>query len=206
MRKILAAGAALALLAGGSAALAQTAPAGPPVRVRATIEKVDGNTIMVKSREGQDLTIRLADNLRVFGMEKITIGEVKVGNYVGVSSTPQPDGSQKAIHVHIFPDALRGVAEGHFPWDSRPGTMMTNAAVETTVAGTDGQTLMVKYKNDEKKIIVPPEAIIVKYVAGEKGELKPGAKIFIIAAQRQPDGTLQAAGVTVGRNGLTPPL
>ena len=197
--------AAVALVIATSVALAQTPPANPPVRVRGTVEKVDGNTVMVKLASGENATIKLADNVRVLGLEKITIADVKPGNYVGVSSMPQTDGTQKAMHVHIFPDAMRGVAEGHTAWDSRPGAMMTNANVESTVSGNDGQTLMVKYKDGEKKVIVPADAVIVKYVPGDKAELAPGAKIFVIGAQRQPDGTLTAANVTVGR-GITPPM
>ena len=188
-----------------SAALAQ-APANPPVRVRATVEKLDGNKLMVKLNSGDAATINLPDNVRVLGVEKTTIADVKVGNYIGISSMPQTDGTQKAIHVHIFPDAMRGVAEGHFPWDNRPGSMMTNAAVETTVAGNDGQTLTVKYKDGEKKVVVPPDAIIVKYVPGDKAQLTPGAKIFIAGAQKQADGSLNAANVSVGLSGLTPPM
>ena len=197
--------AAVALVFAACVAFAQTPPANPPVRVRGTVEKVDGTTMMVKLLDGQNASIKLADNVRVLGLEKIAIADVKPGNYVGISSMPQTDGTQKAIHVHIFPDALRGVAEGHTPWDSRPGAMMTNASVESTVSGNDGQTLIVKYKDGEKKVIVPPDAVIVKYVPGDKAELAPGAKIFIANAQRQPDGTLSAANVSVGR-GITPPM
>jgi len=198
-------GLAAASLLAASAAMAQ-APANPPVRVRATVDKLDGNKLMVKLNSGDAATINLADNARVLGVEKTTIGDVKVGNYIGISSMPQTDGTQKAIHVHIFPEAMRGVAEGHFPWDNRPGSMMTNAAVETTVAGNDGQTLTVKYKDGEKKVVVPPDAIIVKYVPGDKALLAPGAKIFIAGAQKQADGSLNAANVSVGLNGLTPPM
>ena len=198
--------AATALVITSSLAIAQAPPANPPVRVRATIDSVDGNKLMVKMNNGEAATIVLPDNARVLGVEKAAIGDVKVGSYVGVSSMPQADGTQKAIHVHLFLESMRGVAEGHMPWDNRPGSMMTNAAVETTVAGNDGQTLTVKYKGEEKKIVVPPEAAIVKYVPGDKADLKPGAKIFIVAAARQPDGTLQAANVSVGRDGLTPPM
>lgn len=198
--------AAAILVITSSLAIAQAPPANPPVRVRATIEKVDGNKLMVKLINGQDATIVMPDNVRVLGVEKASIGDVKAGNYVGISSMPQASGPEKAIHVHIFMDAQRGLAEGNFPWDNRPGSMMTNAAVETTVASNDGQTLTVKYKDAEKKIVVPPEAVIVKYVAGDKADLKPGAKIFIVAAARQPDGSLQAANISVGRDGLTPPM
>jgi len=189
-----------------SLAAAQAPPANPPVRVRATIEKVDGDKLMVKLNNGEGATIVMPDNVRVLGVEKAVIGDVKVGNYIGISSMPQADGTQKAIHVHIFLEAQRGVAEGHFPWDNRPGSMMTNAAVDTTVAGNDGQTLTVKYKGEEKKVVVPSDAAIVKYAPGDKTELKPGAKIFIAGAQRQPDGSLQAANISVGRDGLTPPM
>lgn len=175
-------------------------------RVRGTIEQVAGNVLTVKTREGQEVKIKLPDNARVLGIQKASLDEVKPGSYVGVSAMPQTDGSQKALHVHIFLDAMRGVAEGFGPWDVRPNSTMTNATVDTTVAGTDGRTLTLKYKDGEKKIVVPPDAPIVKYVPGNKDELKPGAKIFIVAAVKQPDGTLEAPNVSVGLDGLTPPM
>jgi hypothetical protein len=195
------AAATVGLVVAATAAVAQER-----VRVRGTIEKVDGNMLSVKTREGQDVKVKLADNARVLGVEKATMADVKQGSYIGVSAMPQTDGSQKALHVHIFLDAMRGVAEGFGPWDVRPNSTMTNATVDTTVAGTDGQTVTVKYKDGEKKIIVPPDAAIVKYVPGNKDELKPGAKIFIVAAVKQPDGTLETPNVSVGLGGLTPPM
>jgi len=193
--------AALGLVVMATAAVAQER-----VRVRGTIEKVDGNMLQVKTREGQNVTVKLPDNPRVLGIEKATLGDIKQGSYIGVSAMPQTDGSQKALHVHIFLDSMRGVAEGFGPWDVRPNSTMTNATVDTMVTGTDGNTVMVKYKDGEKKIIVPPDAAIVKYVPGNKDELKPGAKIFIVAAVKQPDGTLEAPNVSVGLGGLTPPM
>jgi hypothetical protein len=185
---------AMGAAAMGLAIVATSALAQERVRVRGTIEQVAGNVLTVKTREGQEVKIKLADN------------DVKQGSYIGVSAMPQTDGSQKALHVHIFLDAMRGVAEGFGPWDVRPNSTMTNATVDTMVTGTDGRTLTVKYKDGEKKIIVPPDAPIVKYVPGNKDELKPGAKIFIVAAIKQPDGTLEAPNVSVGLNGLTPPM
>jgi hypothetical protein len=176
------------------------------VRVRGEIVGVDGSMLTVKTRDGAELKIKLADNVNVSGIVKTSMSEIKPGSYIGVSAMPQPDGSQRALHVHIFPEAMRGVAEGHSPWDVRPDSTMTNATVDQTVSAVDGQNIMVKYKTGEKKIIVPPEAPIVTYVPGDKAELKPGAKIFIVAAQKQPDGTLSAARVSVGRDGLTPPM
>jgi hypothetical protein len=197
---------AIGATAMGLILVATTAFAQERVRVRGTIEKVDGNVLMVKTREGQDVKVKLADNARVLGVEKTSIDDIKQGSYIGVSAMPQTDGSQKALHVHIFLDAMRGVAEGFGPWDVRPSSTMTNATVDTMVTGTDGRTIMVKYKDGEKKIIVPPDAPIVKYVPGNKDELKPGAKIFIVAAIKQPDGTLEAPNVSVGLGGLTPPM
>lgn len=177
-----------------------------PVRVRGEIVAIDGPMMTVKARDGSELKIKLADNVGISGIIPVKIDDIKPNSYIGVSSMPQPDGSQRAMHVHIFPEALRGTAEGHFPWDNQPQSMMTNATVAETVKSVDGQTIMVKYKDGEKKIIVPPNAPIVTYVPGSMADLKPGAKIFIVAAMRQPDGTFTAARVNVGKDGLTPPM
>jgi hypothetical protein len=118
---------------------------------------------------------------------------------------PNPDGSQRALEVHIFPEAMRGTGDGHRPWDLQPSSTMTNGNVEQTVAGNDGQTLTLKYKDGEKKIIVPASTPIVSYLPGDKNELTPGARIFIAAATKQPDGTLQTPRVNVGR-GVAPPM
>ncbi|MGZ5802950.1 MAG: hypothetical protein ACXWJT_02100, partial [Xanthobacteraceae bacterium] len=130
--------AAATLLIASSLAMAQAPAGGPPVRVRATVSKVDGDTLMLKLNDGQDATMKLNDKTRVAGLVKITLNDVKTGEYVGVSSMPQADGSLKAISIHIFPEAQRGTAEGHGPWDNRPGAMMTNASIDAKVAGTNG--------------------------------------------------------------------
>jgi len=197
---------ALGAAALGLVFVTTTALAQERVRVRGTVESVDGNVLTVKTREGQDVKVKLPDNARVLGIEKASIDDIKQGSYIGVSAMPQPDGSQKALHVHIFLDAMRGVAEGFGPWDVKPNSTMTNATVDNMVTGTDGRNITVKYKDGEKKIIVPPDAPIVKYVPGNKDELKAGAKIFVVAAVKQPDGTLEAPNVSVGLNGLTPPM
>ncbi len=187
----------------GSAGWAQQPPT---VRIRGAIEAVDGSLLTVKSREGTDMKVRLTDNVAVFGVAKTTISEIKPGSYIGVSAMPEPDGTQKALAVQIFPESQRGVAEGFRPWDLRPNSTMTNATVAETVAGTDGQIILVKYKDGEKKVVVPPDTPIVSFVAGDKSELKPGAKIIIFSATRKEDGTLEAARVNVGRDGITPPM
>jgi hypothetical protein len=178
----------------------------PTVRIRGTIEAVDGPVLSIKSREGTDIKVRMTDNVAVFGVAKTEMSEIKQGSYIGVSAMPEPDGTQKALAVHIFPENQRGAAEGFRPWDLRANSTMTNATVAETVKGTDGQNIMVKYKDGEKKVVVPPDTPIVTFVAGDKSELKPGAKIIIFGAVKKDDGTLEANRVNVGRDGITPPM
>ena len=175
------------------------------VRVRGTIERVEGQTLVVKSREGAELKVVLADNALVVAIVKASLSDIKRGSFVGVTGMPQADGSQKAVEVHIFPEAMRRTGEGHYPWDLRPQSTMTNANVEQIAAAVDGRTLTLKYKDEEKKIFVPADAPIVAYVPGDMSDLKPGAKVLIIAA-KQPDGTLQGRAWRVGRDGLMPPM
>jgi hypothetical protein len=195
--------AGLALMFASTAAWSQS---GPPVRVRGEITKVEGNTLTVKSRSGENMTIKLAEPLRVAAMVKGSLDDVKEGAYIGVSAMPQPDGTQKAFAIHIFMDAQRGVVVDRFDdkWDSRPGSTMTNANVATTVAGKDGQDLLVKYKDGEKKVIVPPGTPIARTVPGTAADLKVGAKIFIGGARKQDDGTFAAPNIAVGRD-IDPP-
>ena len=203
-RRILLRFAGLALVFASSLAIAQDT-----VRVRGTIERIEGQTFVVRSREGAELKVVLADNGLVVALEKASISDIKPGSFVGVTGMPQADGSQKAIEVHIFPEAMRGTGEGHYPWDLRPQSTMTNASVvniEQTVTEVDGRVLSVKYKDGDKKIIVPANAAIVNYVPSDKSELKPGVQIFISAAKRLADGTLQAPRINFGKDGLTPPM
>jgi hypothetical protein len=178
----------------------------PMVRIRGTIESVDGNTLGIKTREGTDVKVKMTDNVAVFAVVKTQLSEIKEGSYIGVTAMPEPDGTQKAIAVHIFPENQRGAAEGFRPWDARANSTMTNATVAQTVKGTDGQNVTVKYKDGEKKVVVPPETAIVTFVASDKSEIKPGAKLIIFGAAKKDDGTLEANRVNVGRDGLTPPM
>jgi hypothetical protein len=187
----------------GTAALAQQPQT---VRIRGTLEAVDGPMLSIKSREGADMKVKMTDNVAVFAVVKTELSEIKEGSYIGVTGVPEPDGTQKAVAVHIFPENQRGASEGFRPWDQRPNSTMTNATVAQTVKGTDGQNILVKYKDGEKKVVVPPETPVVTFVAGDKSELKPGAKIIIFAAVKKDDGTLEAGRVNVGRDGITPPM
>jgi hypothetical protein len=177
-----------------------------PTRVRGEIEKVEGNTLTVKSREGATVKVVLKDNAVISGVEKAALADIKQNSFVGITAMPQPDGTQKAIEVHIFPEARRGAGEGHRPWDLVPNSTMTNANVEQLVTAVDGPMLTMKYKEGEKKISVPNNATIVQFVNGDKADLKPGAKIFIAAGKKLPDGAIEAGGINVGKDGLTPPM
>jgi len=199
------AGVAVAMAA--TTALAQQPQA---TRIRAMIEKVDGNVLMVKARNGDQLTVMMADNARYAAMIKATLDELKPDTYIGVTSMPQPDGTLKAVAIHIFQPNQRGTGEGHRPWDLTPGSMMTNAAIETTVASADGQSITVKYKQGEKvedkKVLVTPQTVIVRYLPGDKNELKPGVHIIIGAATKNADGSFGAAALNYGRDGIVPPM
>jgi len=177
-----------------------------PVRLRGTIERQDGDSFIIKTREGSEVKVRLTEKPLIVAIKKATLSDVKPGSYVGATGMPQPDGSQRAIEVHIFTEAMRGTGDGHYGWDLVPQSTMTNGNVEQSAVGTDGQALTVKYKDGEKRVIVTPDTQIVLYTPGEASELKPGAKIFIGAAKPQPDGSLQTPRINVGRDGVTPPM
>jgi hypothetical protein len=185
------------------AAIAQQPPT--PSRVRGTIGAVDGDMLAVKSRSGEDYKLRMAGDMKLVGIVKISLSDIKVGSFVGATTVPGPDGSNNAIEVHVFPEDMRGTGEGSRPFDLRPNSTMTNATVAESVAGNDGHTLLVKYKDGEKKVVVSPDTPVVTYVPTEKSELKPGAKI-IAFFKKLPDGSYEATRISVGLNGLTPPM
>lgn len=202
-------GATCALLLVSAAVFAQD----KPLRVRGTIEQIDGGMMTVKSREGDTLKVKLADNGKVVALVKASLGDIKPNSFVGSTAMPQPDGTWKAVEVHIFPEEMRGTGEGDRPYDYKPQSTMTNGTVDTlakstttgTVANEEGTTLTLNYKGGSKKIDVTPQTVIVSYMPGNSEELKPGASIYIPAATRQADGSLMTARINVGR-GVTPPM
>jgi hypothetical protein len=198
----------LALALTGFVLFGATPPASAQetVRLRGTIERIEGPAYIVKNRDGAEVKLTVTDNPLFVAIVKSTMADIKPGMFVGSTGMPQPDGTQKAIEVHIFPESMRGTGEGHYDWDLKPQTKMTNANVEQTVGGVDGQVLSVKYKDGEKKLLVTPETAVVTYVAGDKADLKPGTKIFVGAAKKQADGTLQTPRITYGKDGLMPPM
>ncbi len=184
-------------------AIAQQQPT--PSRVRGTIEAVDGDVIAVKSRSGEDVKLHMTGDVRVAGIIRISLSDIKLGSFVGTTTVPGPDGRQNAVEVHVFPENMRGTGEGSRPYDLRPNSTMTNATVAETVAGNDGQTLMIKYKDGEKKVVVAPDTPVVTYIPADKSDLKPGARIIAFVKQL-PDGSFETNRVSVGRDGLTPPM
>jgi hypothetical protein len=188
---------ALAALSFASICIALPASAQETVRIRGTIERVEGPVYVVKNRDGAEVKLTVTDNPLYVAIAPSTMADIKPGMFVGSAGMMQPDGTQKAIEVHIFPESMRGTGEGHYDWDIKPQSKMTNGNVEQTVAAVDGPMLSVKYKDGEKKLVVT-------YVPGNKDDLKPGTKIFVAAAKKQPDGTLQTPRITYGRNGAGP--
>lgn len=188
----------VALLAASLAA----AQAPQIVRVRATIESVSGQTLSVKSRDGALMKVELAPNAPVNQVIKASLSDIKKGDYIAVTAMPQPDGSQKASTILIFPAAMRGVGEGSRPWDFTPGSTMTNATVADEVTGVSGETVSVTYKGGQQKVAVSPATEIVEYKKASAADLKAGEKIFVAGAKKLPDGTLQAPNVSYGDYGV----
>ena len=195
---------AIAMVAASSlCAIAQQSPS--PSRVRGTIESVDGDVLSVKSRSGEDVKLHMTPDMRVVGITKISLSDIKVGSFIGTTTVPGPDGMPTAVEVHVFPEELRGTGEGSRPYDLRPNSTMTNATVAESVVGNDGHTLLVKYKDGEKKVVVTPDTPVVTYVPADKSDLKAGAKV-IAFMKKLPDGSFETNRVSVGRDGLTPPM
>lgn len=174
------------------------------IRVNGTVESFDGQMLAIKSEKLGEVKINLTGNAAVFGVSKATLADIKLNAFIGVGAMPQADGSQRAVQVTVFAEVQRGVGEGHRPWDARPNSTMTNGAVAETVGGVDGPMLTVKYKDGEKKILVPPDATILAYAVGDKTELKPGVGVAVLRAVKKSDGSLEADRVNVGRGGVMP--
>jgi len=190
---------AAAAVAVGLAATASFAQ--QPARIRGEIEKADGAVLTLKTRDGAMLNVKLDDKARVAALVKATLADIKTDSFIGVAGMPQPDGSIQAFSIHIFLPAQRGVVpDRHGPWDARPGSTMTNAYVENIVAAKDGETLMVKFKDGEKKVVVTPQTVIAAVAPGSKDELKAGTNIIIMASEKGADGSTVAKVLYLGRS------
>ena len=184
-------------------AIAQQPPS--PSRVRGTVEGIDGDVIAVKSRSGEEVKLHMTSDMRVVGIVKIPLADIKVGSFIGTTTVPGADGTPSAVEVHVFPEDMRGTGEGSRPYDLRPNSTMTNATVAESVVGNDGRTLLIKYKDGEKTVVVGQDTPVVTYVPGDKADLKAGAKI-IAFVKTLPDGSYETNRISVGRDGLTPPM
>jgi len=185
---------------------ASMAAAQAPVRVRGVIDNVDGKTLSVKARDGAMVQVKLADDARVLTLDKKSLADVKQGVFVGITAMPQPDGTQKAMEIHIFPDAMRGTGEGHYPWDLMPNSTMTNGNIESQVVSNDGQTLVMKYKDGEKTIIVPANVEVVMFVPATVADIKAGEKFFVPRGKKLPDGAVEAGVIIINSRGVDPPM
>ena len=188
------------LLATGAAAFAQT-----PERVRGTVESLNGNELTVKSREGNDVKIKLAPDTRITEAAPASMDQIKPGTFVGITASG-PESRMRALEVHLFPESMRGVGEGHYAWDLEPGTTMTNGNIDGEVSASNGRQLTVSYKDGTAKITVPPNVPVVMLSPGDKSMIAPGAKIFIPGGHREPDGSVSASRIVVGKDGTTPPM
>ena len=195
------AAATLAVTLAVTGALAQQ-----PGRIRGQVEKVDGDSFVLKTREGATLNVKLDEKARVSALVPASLADIKKDSFIGIAGVPTTDGGIQAFSIHMFLPAQRGVVpDRHGPWDGRPGSTMTNAYVEDVVQAKDGETLTVKYKEGEKKILVTKDTVIAAAAPGSKDELKAGAQIIIFGWDKQPDGSVLAKVMYVGR-GLTPAM
>ena len=181
----------------------QTPPAGTPTRIRGTVDKLDGQNLMVKSRDGQTLTITLADNFGVSALVKKTVADIKTNDYIASTGLKGADGKLHCVELRIFPDALRGVADGQLPWDAIPDSTMTNATVTGITEATGNQLIKVSFKGTESEFVVRAECQVFGYVPGDPSLLKPGAAIFTVA-QKAADGVLTASRITAEKDGVKP--
>ena len=198
----------LALMIGPFQLAQAQAPQGKPLTIRGKIAAVEKGSLQVTTAAGE-VMVKFADDVRIGGVEAAKLADIGTGSYVGTTAVKQPDGTLKALEVHIFPESSRGTGEGHRPYDLQPGSTMTNANVEkveqVAVEKAQGQLLSLKYKDGEQKVFVPPGTPIVKNVAGDRSLLKPGTGVHILAV-RGEDGTITATRITVGVGGIMPPM
>jgi len=193
---------ASALLAVGQVAMAQAAT--KPLGVRGTITAVDSDSLKVHTSRGEDLAIHLGKDTQVRGVTLAQVSDIKAGSYIGTAATPQPDGTLKALEIHVFPPEMAGTGDGHRPWDLEKNSTMTNGSVGSVVAGA-GRTLTVQYKGGEKKVVVPDDVPIVNLVPGDRSLLAPGVKV-VLFAKKEADASLTALAISAGKNGVTPPM
>ncbi|WP_426957881.1 hypothetical protein [Muricoccus radiodurans] len=193
---------ALAGLAIAGQAVAQGAPSR---RIRGVITGLEGRNLLIRTREGESVTVLLADNVTVVALRRLELSEVRPGSFIGTAAEPDGDGGWRALEVLVFPEAMRGTGEGHFAWDLTPSSSMTNANVTAAVDGTNGRELVLHPRGQEIRVRVPADAPVVTFIPAALEDLKPGAQVFLSAAPNA-GGQLSAARITVARDGVVPPM
>ena len=182
-----------------------TAQNAPPTRIRGTVAAVEGQTLTVNTREGTKAEITLNEPLTVMTVKRVELADLKPNDYVGIATRAGANGELQALEVLVFPEAMRGAGEGHYPWDLEPGSMMTNGTVTGAVGAASGRELSLSFKGGSNKIGVPQGTPIVTFASAERADLKPGVPLFCIAA-KNAEGKLAAGRVTVGKDGVAPPM
>jgi hypothetical protein len=175
-----------------------------PTRVRGAITAVEGDLLKVHSTRGEDLQVNLTQDTQVRGVTLAQVSEIKPGSYIGSAAVPQPDGTLKALEVHVFPPEMAGTGDGHRAFDLGKDSTMTNGSVGDLVT-SNGRTITVNYKGGQKKIVIPDDVPIVNLVPADRSLLKPGVKV-VLQAQKAEDGALNAVSISAGENGVTPPM
>jgi hypothetical protein len=178
---------------------------GTPVRVRGTVVSLDGPKLVVHAKDGKDVDVTMKDKYGVLAVVKSSMADIKENTFIGTATVAQADGTLRSLEVVVFPDSMRGFAEGHYPWDLGSSSMMTNATVAQKVSAVDGETVSVTYKGGEKKITIPANVPIVALVPADKGDIKPGASVFV-PTEKQADGTLVGGAILFGKDGVVPPM
>ncbi|MBV8449789.1 MAG: hypothetical protein JO124_17565 [Hyphomicrobiales bacterium] len=174
--------------------------------MRGEVVSFDGaSTLVVKSRQGTDVTVHLGNPLRLLGVVKASVDDIKPGVFIGTTTVQKEGSASRSLEIHIFPESLRGTGEGDRPWDLVPGSSMTNGSAGNAVDSVDGKTITVTYQGGSRMVVIQPDTAIVTYVPLDKSEVKPGAKIFAIA-QKGADGALTASALSVGKDGVAPPM
>ena len=183
----------------------QAASAAEGVRVRGTVVSVTGDTLLVKSRDGDNVSVKLDAGWKAGGIAKAKLADIKPGDFVGIASLPTAAGGDGALEVLIFPPAMRGTGEGSYGWDLKRNSSMTNGAVSEAVQSVDGTTVNVVYHGQSRKIVIAPTTPIVTFAPAVNADVKPGAAVFV-PADRADDGKLSTGRVVVGKDGLVPPM
>lgn len=194
--------AALLLALACTSAFAQT---NPVVRLRGTIASFTPPQLVIQERNGESVTLVYPKDMRAVEVLPTDVAGIRPGAFIGTAAMLRPDGTLEALEVVVFPEEAHGSGEGHYPWDLKPDSTMTNATITNLVKSAEGRTLTLRYKDGEKKVVVPPGVPVVTFKPGDRSLLVPGAKVFIIA-ELQEDDSLVVKRLMAGRNGFQPPM